>query len=132
MLEEKSSSMPSESNLSGENFLSEGDNEMMNYPWRHGVVFAPADQMFHQHFNASAEPARYFPVAFGSLRYPLTESKRRLFAGGDVSVKAGGDQIEWADQNPQIHRMFLEGLAKNGVESRMGDLIDESRYEAAE
>ena len=110
----------------------EGDKEMMNYPWRHGVVFAPADQMFHQHFNASAEPARYFPVAFGSLRYPLTESKRRLFAGGDVSVKAGGDQIEWADQNPEIHRMFLEGLAKNGVESRMGDLIDESRYEAAE
>ena len=71
-------------------------------------------------------------MAFGSLRYPLTESKRRLFAGGDVSVKAGGDQIEWADQIPEIHRMFLEGLAKNGVESRMGDLIDESRYEAAE
>jgi len=110
----------------------EGDGEMMNYPWRHGVVFAPADQMFHQHFNTSAQPARYFPVAFGSLRYPLTESKRRLFAGGDVSVKAGGDQIEWADQNPEIHRMFLGGLARNGVESRMGDLFDESRYQAAE
>ena len=105
---------------------------MRKFPWRHGVVFAPVDQMFHQHFNASADPARYFPVAFGSLRYPLTESKRRLFAGGDVSVKAGGDQIEWAEQNPEIHRMFLDALAGNGVESRMGDLIDESQYQAAQ
>ena len=110
----------------------EGDEEMMYYPWKHGVVFAPADMMFHQHFNASAGPARYFPVAYGSLRYPLTESKRRLFAGGDVDVKKGGDQIEWADQDPKVHRMFLEALARNGVQSRMGNLIDETPYLAAQ
>ncbi len=110
----------------------EGDEEMMYYPWKHGVVFAPADLMFHQHFNASNEPARYFPVAFGSLRYPLTESKRRLFAGGDVSVKSGGDQIEYGDQDPRVHQMFLDALKKNGVESKMGNMIDEAPFLAAE
>ena len=76
--------------------------------------------------------ARYFPVAFGSLRYPLTESKRRLFAGGDVDVKKGGDQIEYKDQDPRVHKMFLEALAKIGAESGMGHLIDETQYQAAE
>jgi hypothetical protein len=45
-----------------------------------------------------------------------------------VDVKKGGNQIESTDQDPRIHGMFLEDLAKNGVESLMGDYIDESRY----
>ena len=125
-------SRETEWNSTGQSAVAARSSKTQSAPRVNGVVFAPADQMFHQHFNASAQPARYFPVAFGSLRYPLTESKRRLFAGGDVSVKAGGDQIEWADQNPEVHRMFLDALARNGVESKMGNLIDETQYQAAE
>jgi hypothetical protein len=62
----------------------------------------------------------------GSLRYPLVEAKKQVFLGVDVDVKKGGNQIEYTDQDPRIHATFLEELAKNGVESLMGDYIDES------
>ena len=93
--------------------------------WRHGVVFAPPDQMFHQHFNTAPDPARYLAVAFGGLRYPFTQAKRNVFNGMDVSVQDGGCQIEYADQDPRIHRIFLEELGKRGVASGMGKFINE-------
>jgi cupin superfamily acireductone dioxygenase involved in methionine salvage len=96
--------------------------------WKHGVVFAPPDGMFHQHFNTSPDPARYLAIAFGGLRYPMTEAKRRVFMGMDVNVRDGGAQIEYEDQSPRIHKMFLEDLEKNGAQSRMGEFINEKAY----
>jgi hypothetical protein len=43
-------------------------------------------------------------------------------------AKEGGRQIEYADQDPHIHEMWLKDMRANGVASRMGDDIDESRY----
>jgi hypothetical protein len=105
--------------------------DLARVDWRHGVVFAPPDQMFHQHFNTAPDPARYLAVAFGGLRYPFTQAKRDVFTGMDVKVEDGGCQIEYEDQDPRIHRIFLEELAKNGVKSRMGKFIDESVYESS-
>ena len=109
----------------------EGDEDFVRVDWYPGVVFAPPDQMFHQHFNTSAYPARYVPIACGSTRYPLTQAKKNVTLGVDVSVQQGGCQIEYEDQDPRIHQIFLDELAKNGVESLMGDYIDESRYRQA-
>jgi gentisate 1,2-dioxygenase len=104
----------------------EGDADFERVDWRHGVVFAPPDGMYHQHYNTSNEPARYLAVALGSLRYPFTTEKMNVFAGADVDVKDGGRQIEYEDQDPRVHEIYLEELAKNGVESKMGDYVDES------
>ena len=95
--------------------------------WRHGVVFPPADQQFHQHFNTSNHPARYLATGVGGLRYPLTMTQRRSLLGvkpgekGAVStsIKDGGDQIEYEDQDPRIHRIWLEEMKSNNVEPRM-------------
>jgi hypothetical protein len=102
--------------------------DLVRVDWRHGVVFAPPDQMFHQHFNTSGDPARYLAVAFGGLRYPFTQSKRQVFTGMDVNVQDGGCQIGYEDQDPSIHRIYLEELAKHGVKSGMGQFIDEAAY----
>jgi cupin superfamily acireductone dioxygenase involved in methionine salvage len=112
----------------GYSLLWYGDNEPMRVDWRHGSVFAPPDMMYHQHFNTANVASRYLAVALGSLRYPFTSEKRALFAGVDVSVKDGGRQIEYKDQDPRIHEIFLTELAKNGIESKMGDKIDETPY----
>jgi hypothetical protein len=48
-----------------------------------------------------------------------------VFKGMDVTVKDGGCQIEYEDQDPRIHRMYLAELAKHGVTSGMGKFIDE-------
>jgi len=97
----------------------EGDEDFHRVDWRHGVVFAPPDRMFHQHFNTSPDPARYLAVAFGGLRYPFTEDKRKTFLGVDVSLKEGGRQIEYEEQRPAIHELYVQELAKTGVELRM-------------
>ncbi len=98
----------------------EGEQDFHRVDWKHGTVFAPPDQMFHQHFNTSPQPARYFATAYGSLRYPFTESKRKsLFGGVSTSLKDGGDQIEYADQSPRIQQLYEEATARSGVTPRM-------------
>jgi len=109
-------------------FWYEGDEDFTRVDWQHGVVFAPPDRMFHQHFNTSRDPARYLAVAFGSLRYPFTTDKRRAFLGVDVSVQDGGLQIEYEHQDPRIHRIYLEELARHGVKSGMGKFIGEQAH----
>lgn len=100
--------------------------DLVRVDWQHGVVFAPPDQMFHQHFNTSPDPARYLAIAYGSLRYPFTAQKRHVFLGADVNVNDGGCQIEYEDQDPRIHKIYLEELAKRGVKSGMGQYIHEA------
>ena len=43
----------------------------------------------------------------------------------DVSIKKGGRQIEYEDQDPRIHPLWLRELAITGVPSRMGKFFDE-------
>jgi mannose-6-phosphate isomerase-like protein (cupin superfamily) len=97
----------------------ERDEEFRRVDWRHGVVYAPPDMMFHQHFNASPEPARYLAVAFGGLRYPFTEDKRKTFLGMDVSVADGGRQIEYEDEDPRIRQIYERELSATGAPMRM-------------
>jgi len=103
----------------------EGHRDWVKVDWKHGTVFAPPDAMFHQHFNTGASPARYLATAYGSLRYPFTEGKRAaLFGGVSTSVKKGGNQIEYADQDPRVHELFKRETAKNGVTVRMEGLVN--------
>jgi hypothetical protein len=37
-----------------------------------------------------------------------------------TSIKEGGDQIEYEDQDPRIHPLWLEEMRKNGAEPKMG------------
>jgi hypothetical protein len=90
-----------------------GDKEFVRVDWRHGVVFAPPDGMFHQHFNTNPTPARYLGALYDS--------------GVDTSVKNGGNQIEYEDQDPRIHETYLRELARTGVASRMGQFIEETQ-----
>jgi mannose-6-phosphate isomerase-like protein (cupin superfamily) len=108
----------------------EDDKEFVKVDWRHGMCFAPPDGMFHQHLGTSAQPARYVAIGLGSKRYPVVYERRSGSenARSDVSIKQGGIQIEYADQDPRIHPMWLRELQKNGVKSQMGDIFDESAY----
>ena len=104
-------------------FWYEGDDDYNRVDWKHGVVFAPADRMFHQHFNTSAEPARYLATAFGSARYPITQAKREIYEGTFVD-RGSANQIDYADQDMRVHDMYLEEMRKNGVEVNMSDFVN--------
>ena len=108
-------------------FWYEGDRDFQRVEWRHGMCYAPPDNMFHQHFNTSPRPARYLAVGFGSKRYPVVYERRMGSEGRrtDVSLKDGGSQIEYQDQDPRIHALWLEEMRKTGVASQMGKYFDE-------
>ena len=103
--------------LGGEGFsLLWWDNEKKEYeiaPWKKGgMVIVPADATYHQHFNAGAEPARY-------LALRGDDGQPSQWGESNVSMKEGGMQIEYVDEDPWIREYFKEELAKRGVETRM-------------
>jgi len=102
----------------------EGERDFTRVDWSHGWVFAPPDKMFHQHFNGGTEPVRYLALAHGSVRYPFTEHIRQVYRGVDLDVKKGGNQIEYADQDPRVQKIFEAELAKHGIKSSMDDFLD--------
>ena len=36
-----------------------------------------------------------------------------------ISRRLGGDQLDYADETPQVREMFAEALARNGMTPRM-------------
>ena len=89
-------------------------------------MYTPPFWMFHQHFNTGDQAARYLACSMGSRRYPFIALRRRSAEGyGSVSVKDGGRQIEYEDQDPRVHRKWLEAIVETGVQSNMGDVFDE-------
>jgi uncharacterized RmlC-like cupin family protein len=104
----------------------EGDSEFKEFPWKHGFMYTPPFWMFHQHFNTCGKPARYLACSLGSRRYPfISLRKKSAEGGGSTSIQNGGRQIEYEDQDPRIHRKWLEAMAASGVPSEMGDIFDE-------
>ena len=100
----------------------EGDKDYTRIDWHHGVVFPPCDGQLHQHFNTSHEPARYLAMGIGNVRYPFTHKQRPTMIGekgqrqrSSLSIKEGGNQIEFDDQDPRIHTLWLEEMKKAGV-----------------
>jgi len=101
----------------------EGDPDFKRFDWKFGSVFTPTDMLFHQHFNTGGEPARYLAIAFGGMRYPTVVDKRKTFEGMDKSVKAGGRQIDYEDEDPRIRQIFENELRRRGVRSGMAEVV---------
>ena len=69
------------------------------------------------------EPARYLALRWGSNRYSFRPDGPTAEGGTDTSVKDGGDQIEYADENPEVHRLFESELQKTGAICHMKQLV---------
>jgi hypothetical protein len=101
----------------------EGEQHFKRVDWGEGWVFAPIDRQFHQHFTTSPFSSRYLAIIAGSnARYTLTESLARTSSAEDgsrgkvsTSIKLGGDQIEYEDQDPRVHALWLEEMRKAGI-----------------
>lgn len=89
---------------------------VQRYDWSEGTMIIPPDRAFHQHFNTGTTPARYL-----ALRY--TVGRVRQAGTGlpmsSISVRQGGDQIDYEDEDPNTRRMYQEECARHGVEYGM-------------
>jgi gentisate 1,2-dioxygenase len=109
------------------------EDERVRIDWDHGVVVTPPEQMFHQHFNTGTTPSRYLAVQFGTVRYPMISAKMKKWtSGNDTSVKDGGNQIEYEDQPPDNHAIWLEEMDGKGYLSEMGEIFDEKAIRASD
>jgi quercetin dioxygenase-like cupin family protein len=105
----------------------EGQKDFTRVDWKYGVVFPPCAGQFHQHFVTSNHASRYVATNIGGMRYPLLEEHRRIALGskpGEIgavqrSVKDGGDQLEYEDQDPRIHQIWLDEMKKAGITPKL-------------
>lgn len=103
-----------------------GDDDFSRVDWEYGVVFPPLEGQFHQHFVTSDHPSRYVATAIFGIRYPLTKQflemgveKNGKGQNQSRDVKDGGDQIEYEDQDPRIHALWLDEMRRHGVTPRL-------------
>jgi len=104
----------------------DGDKDFERVDWTFGTVFPPAEMQWHQHFVTTNEPSRYVATSFGGIRYPTLEYRRRMIIAkpGEKqllsrSAKEGGSQIEYEDQDPRIHELWLSEMRKAGITPKL-------------
>jgi len=103
--------------LSGEGFSlmwPEGE-QPQRFEWKEGTMIVPPNMWFHQHFNTGTTPARYlaFKAEGVAIRNPQGVPKAW------ISQRLGGNQIDYADERPEIRQWFSEALARHGLKSNM-------------
>ena len=82
-----------------------------------GMVIVPSDSCYHQHFNTGPTRARYLALRLGE--FGLTSPASKDGWNADKSIKDGGWQVEYQDENPKVHEIFEAELAKHGATCRM-------------
>jgi len=102
--------------LSGEgySFFWEEGKPRIRIDWRPGSLFVPPANWFHQHFNPGREPARYIALKPWGFTYQVEELPKTL-----EDIKAGGTQIDYKDQDPEIHAIFVAECKRRGTEVRL-------------
>ena len=90
------------------------------FDWHAGSIVVPPDQWFHQHFNTGETPARYLALRWEGLKFRTGRQTEMC----EVSIKEGGDQIEYEDEDPAVRELFENELAKEGLTIQMPPVVD--------
>jgi len=108
----------------------EEEGPFIKCDWHYGSMYvsgAGPGLWLHQHFNVGHEPAAYLVLGVRPSRRYATSRWMGPYGtdknSADVSTKDGGIQTEYEDEDPQVHKIFEEELAKRGVQCRMRNLV---------
>jgi mannose-6-phosphate isomerase-like protein (cupin superfamily) len=100
----------------------EDRSDMIKCDWQVGsMVTVPSDNCFHQHFNSGTTRARYLALRPGDMGLTAPRAGGGEYA--DRSIKEGGWQIEYEDEDREIHRIFEKELGEHGATCRMKAFI---------
>ncbi len=90
--------------------------EPRRFDWHEFSIVVPPERWFHQHFNTGKTPARYLALRANGRKFHQAFGK---IWNVDESVKSGGDQIEYEDEDPAIRSLFEAELAKEGLACKL-------------
>ena len=62
-------------------------------------------------------------MSYGGARHFVSNARKTSYENMDRSVKDGGNQIEYEDEDPRILELYERECARNGVDSRMRRLV---------
>ncbi|NIO10503.1 MAG: cupin domain-containing protein [Deltaproteobacteria bacterium] len=100
----------------------EDRSDMVKCDWQYGsMVVVPADSCFHQHFNTGTNRARYLAMRPGNMG--ISSPGGAGAPGSYTSIKEGGWQIEYEDEDREIHDIFEKELKDHGAPCRMKAFI---------
>jgi hypothetical protein len=91
--------------------------EPQRFEWQTGSLIIPPNMWFHQHFNTSPDPARYLAFKHEVVSIRNAQGVPKAW----ISRRVGGDQIDYADERPEIRDMFAKSLAQTDITPRMDD-----------
>ncbi|MBI4633105.1 MAG: cupin domain-containing protein [Deltaproteobacteria bacterium] len=103
--------------LSGEGYSlmwPEGDAPR-KYDWQEGSMIVPPNMWYHQHFNTGTTPGRYMAFKHEVVSIRNAQGVPKAW----ISKRIGGDQIDYADEDPSIRKLFVEELQKRGMKPEM-------------
>src|SRR5207248_7473497 len=103
--------------VSGEGFSlmwPEGE-EPQRYDGEVGTLIVPPNMWFHQHFNTGTTPSRYLAFKHEVVSIRNAQGVPKAW----ISRRIGGDQIDYADEQPIVRRLFARALSQHGLEPRM-------------
>ncbi|MPZ15965.1 MAG: cupin domain-containing protein, partial [Chloroflexi bacterium] len=98
----------------------EGDKKRQRVNWKDGSILSPADDMYHQHFNAGPTPARYLALRLGGhpeYRSPGQQDQ-------DYWAERRVDQIEYGGEDPAIRAEYEAEIGKHGLKLQ----LEENRF----
>ena len=94
------------------------EDAVIRADWKPGSVISPPRGWFHQHFNTGPDPARQLAIRYGSSYYFTGfhhKSVHQIEDGTYISVRKGGNLIEYEDEDPEIRTRYEAELAKQGI-----------------
>lgn len=86
-------------------------------------MFVPPDNWFHQHFNVGKSPARYLAITWSSAKYGIQRVSMAKVQKIYESVKEGGRQIDYRDEDPEILKVFQQEVSKRGGTVKMAEFF---------
>ena len=93
-------------------------SDMIKCDWALGsMVTVPSDNCYHQHFNSGTTRARYLALRPGDMGLYKGRGGGGEYA--DRSMKEGGWQIEYEDEDREIHKIFEKELKDHGATCKM-------------
>jgi mannose-6-phosphate isomerase-like protein (cupin superfamily) len=96
----------------------EDRSDMIKCDWQLGsMVTVPSDNCIHQHFNSGTTRARYLALRPGDMGVNSPRGGGGEYA--DRSMKEGGWQVEYEDEDREIHKIFEQELKANGATCKM-------------
>ena len=107
-----------------------GNEPRIRCDWQEGSLYlsgAGEGLWLHQHFNVGPTPATYLVMNQGlSRKYAVNRwqaDRSTVVRQGEVSGKKGGYQLEYEDEDPEIHRIFEEELKRRGITCKMKKMV---------